>query len=376
MNNEIRIKKTPEDCIFYHTIYIPDFGLCEGSWDCRDAVDSYLGGVNFTGKKVLDVGPANGFFSFEMEKRGAQVVAIDLGQETGWDIVPNAKTFGDASRRGRQNAVRLVEDAFWFAHKRFKSKVQMIYGSAYETPNLIDKVDIALMGNVLQHLRDPFRAIEQVANVVDETIIITETLWDESDGFVDSVGMSFIPRADVQEVDHSWWKVSPPLVMEILRLLGFGDITCGYHKQKFNGSSTDHRPRMVKHFTITGTRLNHTFLEGWHAEENEGNTFWRWSSSRDARILLSVPREGGGRGNLSFQLMSLKPSDIRIRLNGLEIWDGTIKNNIQTVSLREIRFQEGDNLLQFLCEDEPIQASKSDDRFVGFAVYNFCKEMI
>src|SRR5512139_3704442 len=37
---------------------------------------------NMRGMRVLDVGCSDGFFSFEMEKRGASVVAIDFVPET------------------------------------------------------------------------------------------------------------------------------------------------------------------------------------------------------------------------------------------------------------------------------------------------------
>jgi O-methyltransferase len=69
--------------LYYHTIELPD-GLHAGPWDCRDVTDAYLGRVPFAGKTVLEVGPANGCFTFEMERRGAQVTCLDLGQNSRW----------------------------------------------------------------------------------------------------------------------------------------------------------------------------------------------------------------------------------------------------------------------------------------------------
>ncbi len=38
------------DCIFYHTIELPDFGLIKGQWDLRKGIDSYVGNINVKNK--------------------------------------------------------------------------------------------------------------------------------------------------------------------------------------------------------------------------------------------------------------------------------------------------------------------------------------
>jgi hypothetical protein len=43
------------DCYFYHTMEIPGYGLLRGDWDLRRGVDDYLGNVEFTGKRVLEL---------------------------------------------------------------------------------------------------------------------------------------------------------------------------------------------------------------------------------------------------------------------------------------------------------------------------------
>jgi SAM-dependent methyltransferase len=246
----------PADCAFYQTICLPEIGVIEGFWDHRDATDVYLGHADFKGKRVLDIGPANGFFAFEMEKRGATVVAIDLGNDADWDAVPHPGVEMASLKEILRNNVRLVENAFWFAHKRLNSKVQLVYGSVYDTPKLIDRVDVALMSNVLQHFRDPFRAIEQVTKVASETMIITESLWVDDDNFMANPMMRLIPTVTVPDCNHSWWQVSPSLVIEILRLLDYPHIKCELHKQRFNGPPEDRRMRLIPHFTIIGTRAS------------------------------------------------------------------------------------------------------------------------
>ena len=49
-----------EECNFYHSTDIPGTGLVEGQWDLRAGFDEYLGGYDFSGKRVLEIGPATG----------------------------------------------------------------------------------------------------------------------------------------------------------------------------------------------------------------------------------------------------------------------------------------------------------------------------
>src|SRR6476469_7578509 len=78
----------PDDCFFYHTMEVPGHGLMTGPADLRGAVDDYLGKVAFAGQRVLEIGPASGFLTFEMEKRGADVISVEVTDEHGWDFVP------------------------------------------------------------------------------------------------------------------------------------------------------------------------------------------------------------------------------------------------------------------------------------------------
>jgi len=72
-----------EDCNFYHTVEVPGIGTVTGEWDLRGHVDEYLGGYNFSHKRVLEIGPASGFLTFEMERRRANVVALEVPDDPG-----------------------------------------------------------------------------------------------------------------------------------------------------------------------------------------------------------------------------------------------------------------------------------------------------
>jgi 2-polyprenyl-3-methyl-5-hydroxy-6-metoxy-1,4-benzoquinol methylase len=68
---------------WYHTIDLGNGVQTRGTFDLRPHLDKYGIPRDLTGKRVLDIGRASGFFSFEFERRGADVTATDV--PTPWD---------------------------------------------------------------------------------------------------------------------------------------------------------------------------------------------------------------------------------------------------------------------------------------------------
>jgi hypothetical protein len=373
----------PEDCIFYQSIELPGIGLVKGSWDHRETASNYLGHADFKGRQVLDVGPANGYFSFEMERRGAKVTALDLGPNGDWDAVPHPYLDQDAVRANLRENVRRVENAFWLAHRLLKSRVKLLHGSVYDTPALVQPVDIGLMGNVLQHLRDPFRAIQRVAEVVTDTLIITEAVWDTDETFLVTPRMQLIPSADTPNCNHSWWQVSPALIVQILRLLGFAQLSFQYHQQSFIASASDARARWVNHFTVTGTRPTGLTKEGldgsalrisfpddaWYAEERGVVHRWRWSSDRRATISIENLDARARVVSIACGLASPQLDRIELRLNGSMVWSGEVVGSPTPVFTRAAPLHPGANTLEIHAGNGPSRAP-GDPRALGFAVYD------
>src|SRR5580704_14740984 len=49
---------TRAECNFYHSAELPDGDVIMGPWDLRGREREYLGGVEVSGRRVLELGPA------------------------------------------------------------------------------------------------------------------------------------------------------------------------------------------------------------------------------------------------------------------------------------------------------------------------------
>lgn len=240
-------------CHFYHTMEIPGYGVVPGPWDHRRAVDAYLGNVDLSGKRVLEVGTASGFFCFEMERRGADVVSYDLSDDYSWDVVPYARYDHAAYDGSRREHLRQINNAWWLAHRAHASNAKVVYGTVYEVPGEIGHVDVATFGNVLLHVRDPFRALESALRLTTETAIVTgEPSFRYSlpqmaiDLFKPS--LAFLPNPEKTQPRDTWWHFRPAVIRRMLGVLGFEKTKVTYHL----GHRYEGRPTLL--FTVVGHR--------------------------------------------------------------------------------------------------------------------------
>lgn len=249
---------------------VPGYGRVEGQWDLHDGLDSYLGGVSFRGKRVLELGTADGYITFEMERQGADVVSYDLCEDFRWDVVPYARRSDDPARARDdgywlatearfKDGIRRLNNAYWLCHRIYESKARVVYGTIYDVPAEIGDVDIVTLGAILLHTRDPFGALESPLRLARETVVITEprdrlslppalrrakTLLPQR---LRRPTMRFLPDWRTARDPDGWWSLSPELIVEFLGVLGFEETTTTYHTQPYKG-----QPRPM--FTVVGHR--------------------------------------------------------------------------------------------------------------------------
>jgi tRNA (mo5U34)-methyltransferase len=155
-----------EEITWYHTLELPD-GETDGWFDLRPYVHHYGLPERMDGMRALDVGTWDGFWAFEMERRGAEVVALDLDDEADLDWLPR--------RRPESFPTEPRGAGFRIAHQRLDSKVERVNLSIYDAlPEQLGQFDVVFCGSVLIHLRDQLLAMERIANLCRGVFISAE----------------------------------------------------------------------------------------------------------------------------------------------------------------------------------------------------------
>ena len=210
-----------EGCWFYHTMDIPGEEPVIGTWDMRGKAHQYFGNVDLVGKSVLDVGTASGFLSFEAEKLGAsKVVGIDAWKGSIREMVPirDYRENREKYRKMLDDSMIQMKKGYWYAHSRLGSKVQAYYGDIYDIPDEVGDFDVAIIGQILVHLKHPLSCIEQVAARVKPGghLVITEGTYDSREPVAKFL---WTPSNRVQT--FSWWHLSQAFFERFLTLLDF-----------------------------------------------------------------------------------------------------------------------------------------------------------
>lgn len=234
-----------DECQFYHSMDLPGIGAVSGQWDLRGGVDDYLGGVALDGKRVLEIGPASGFLTFEMEQRGAEVVCVDTPIDHVWDFVPQESVDMDAIMPRFKEHVIQVRNSFWFCHGLFSSRAKMYYGDAYDLPESLGDFDVCLLGSILLHCQNPVKMIHSCARLTHGTMIVTEKRCpDLGQGPI----CRLVPNGK-NETWNTWWDFTPEFFKQYLDVLGFNESSVHAHVQKFKK-----KEQTVEMFTVVASR--------------------------------------------------------------------------------------------------------------------------
>jgi hypothetical protein len=106
--------------------------------------------------RVLDVGTASGFLTFEMERMGAEVVSLDADSPKCSFLLPFKDQLFTTNRDEWEASygrfLDRMNDGYWLAHRLNKSKAKMAYTNVYSIPQELGQFDLAVIGQFLVHL--------------------------------------------------------------------------------------------------------------------------------------------------------------------------------------------------------------------------------
>jgi tRNA (mo5U34)-methyltransferase len=191
---------------WYHTIDLGQGVVTQGADNSSERLARIRLPEDLSGRSVLDVGAWDGFFSFEAERRRAsRVVACDYyaWHGKGWDT-------------GEGKA------AFHLARTVLDSRVEDVDLDVMQlSPERLGSFDVVLLLGVLYHLPNPLLALERVASVATDLLVL-ETV-------VDMVGVrrpaaAFYPDRELNDDPTNWWGPNHAAVVGMLNAVGFARV--------------------------------------------------------------------------------------------------------------------------------------------------------
>ena len=178
---------------WYHTLELAPGQVVEGMFDMRPYVDRFGLPERMDGMRALDVGTFDGFWAFEMERRGAQVVALDLDSSADLDHPP----------RRRPSTFEPRGENFRIAREALGSSVERVGCSIYHArPEDLGTFDLVLCGLVLVHLRDQLLALERIAGLCRGTFVSGEAY----DPLMDLLPFSAARFKADRDADYVFWE--------------------------------------------------------------------------------------------------------------------------------------------------------------------------
>ncbi len=190
---------------WFQAIQVMD-GLKTPGWSdpAVDKLPHYGLPEDLTGKRVLDIGCAEGFFSFEAERRGArEVIGID--------------SFPDSVRR-----FQIIRDALG-------SNAQAFLMNVYDLdPKRLGTFDVVLFYGVFYHLRHPQLALEAIRGVATGTLLF-QTHIQEHPALAGQPWAKFLPHGMMSGAEKAdwdptvFWLFNSAACLAMLDHVGFAD---------------------------------------------------------------------------------------------------------------------------------------------------------
>lgn len=203
---------------WYHRIELPG-GIVTPGW-APMYKDAFRLPADLTGKRVLDVGAWDGFWTFEALKRGArQAVAIDdfsqLRQRPDFKEENNWKTFD------------LCRKALGYSEERCQRMTLSVYSAREDK---LGRFDIILFFGTIYHLRHPLLALDRLSSICNDDLYVESAILDDYSPYRGGLGKGypggqvvaeFYPDDQYGSDATNWWVPTLPCLAHMTRSAGF-----------------------------------------------------------------------------------------------------------------------------------------------------------
>lgn len=187
---------------WYHTIELAPGVVTPGIVDVRPIVPRVPIPQTLTGMRCLDVGTWDGFWAFEMERRGGEVHGVDVPDPYRWDWPARAR-IRESYDGGKENleTIKRNGNGFPIAREALSSSVERHQLAVYDiSPESLGNFDFVFVGSILLHLRDPVGALERIRTVATGDVIINDSIE-----YVLTKLRPHTPTARLDAEDRAWW---------------------------------------------------------------------------------------------------------------------------------------------------------------------------
>ncbi len=189
---------------WWHSFDLPDGSHIEGVnsvGQLRKRIEQFPIPGDLEGRRVLDIGTWDGWYAFEMERRGAEVLAVDV-----WD-----------------------NPRFHEVHAMLDSRVEHRLIDVYDmSPARIGRFDVVLFMGVLYHLKHPLLALERVCSVTEGMAAVDSFVLQERHRPGSEVQhrpiMEFFETAEFGGQTDNWVAPTVPCLLAFCRTAGFARV--------------------------------------------------------------------------------------------------------------------------------------------------------
>ena len=217
--SRVELLKRARELGWYHTLKLDDDFTTPGFFALDDQLQSFLIPESLAGLNCLEIGSGNGYWSFQMERRGAaSVTATDIGDLADTDF---SRTHDQPPARPPRSPEGAFGEPLRIAATLFNSRIRYRITSVYDlNPAELGQFDVVFCSSMLMHLFAPQLALQRLTDVCRGALILST----QTDVHLD--GDPFL-RYYGDRIPYVHFVPSPTCLVDMVRACGYEQVLRG-----------------------------------------------------------------------------------------------------------------------------------------------------